>query len=899
MKARVKVPVATLLQATLRGTLILALISPLWSGSAALAKEPSLTAIELYDGPSGAAYVQLTDVLINAKAEMRECASCANAPIDRSTYNKQDRLSLAAGGILERGSDGVMRYSVGGGTAVVVIPMNVKYDHNTPMTASDLADQAVLKGTVLGAPMTVAPPPIKRGVKLVFLAGPDLELAEFLRAQRANDIAGWKAYLAKYPTAPHAAEAKTSLATLFVGVGQAALDAYSKTAATPTPTYADLKAAKTQSDLAHAMAPGLPSLSALDAGIRAGLSGIVDKGRAELDAYRAALKAHTTGYTHLHNATAFSETVAGIDPYSPNGQALQGDILQDSNALQAALRQAESAVNAKLLDQALNLVLPYGSFAPEEPRIAAVIDGDYAFHMERGKQAQGAQDWERAIKEFDKAGSVKDLPEARDALKNAREQLVIVQDHAAAAKAQAASKGFEDAKDMIHAYETLSALPASQQKLVADDMERLKPAYVLACSQLAKGLQQAHHPIRGLADEIGMENAHTYLQLAYDLSENDSYHDRMSLLGDEISAYLLEQAKHYLGKPAGSGTEMGWTYLAEALPYKASNLDAVRDLQVSAASAHAIRSKLSIRVQFRDQTSQRDSAGFAGQLENAIITGLEGSEVPVKVVRSSEVTPVEPDFQLDGDVLQHHLTVVPVLEAMESKYLAGEKELPSEEWNKANREYEKVRNELQTAQAALQGAEAKGNKKEVEDLSNSVHEAEKRVQDAHVALDSTPRTITTDVIRPYTYSKKTVNIAVAIQLQFRIGDSFSGQRAELIPISKEDRKQYVVLENVKPEDTMGVKSAGTIIDPEEFQTTVENSALQALIEAVRKRVETLPGKIYNEARNRESGGDLDGAGESYMRYLEITPDKDTPERKHARQFLQDQFNMRQASSTAP
>jgi hypothetical protein len=55
---------------------------------AVMAKQPSLIAIEVYDSPSGAAYVQLSDVLLNGKAEVRDCTPLQDAAIDKSTYNK-------------------------------------------------------------------------------------------------------------------------------------------------------------------------------------------------------------------------------------------------------------------------------------------------------------------------------------------------------------------------------------------------------------------------------------------------------------------------------------------------------------------------------------------------------------------------------------------------------------------------------------------------------------------------------------------------------------------------------------------------------------------------------------------------------------------------------------------
>ena len=320
---------------------------------------------------------------------------------------------------------------------------------------------------------------------------------------------------------------------------------------------------------------------------------------------------------------------------------------------------------------------------------------------------------------------------------------------------------------------------------------------------------------------------------------------------------------------------------------------------MAASPAHAMRSKLSIRVQFRDQTSQRDSQGVAGQLENAIVTGLESSGVPVKVVRAGEATAVEPDYELDGDVLDHHLSVVPTIEPAQSEYRAGEEQVPSEVWNKANRVYESAQDELKTAQADLEGAQARGKGGKIKEAKEAVEAAQKKVEDAHVALDSTPKTLTKDVIRPYTYHKKTIEITGVIKLQFRISDSLSEPRTDLVPVSREEHKKDILLEDVKPEDTMGVQSAGTVTDPAEFMTSLENSARDELIAAVRKKVDILPGKIYQKAVDREKESDLDGAGEAYLRFLNLTKQDNSIQRVHARQFLMENFNMLPESVDAP
>ena len=111
----------------------------------------------------------------------------------------------------------------------------------------------------------------------------------------------------------------------------------------------------------------------------------------------------------------------------------------------------------------------------------------------------------------------------------------------------------------------------------------------------------------------------------------------------------------------------------------------------------------------------------------------------------------------------------------------------------------------------------------------------------------------------------------------------------MCPISREEHKKDVLLEDVKPEDTKGIKSTGTMTDTAEFMTALENSARDELIAAVRKRVEVLPAKIYQKASDREKEDDLDGAGEAYLRFLNLTKEDNSVERMHAKKFLMDEF----------
>ena len=577
-------------------------------------------------------------------------------------------------------------------------------------------------------------------------------------------------------------------------------------------------------------------------------------------------------------------------------------VLKENDAYESALHSATSLVAVKQpkeTEQAAKTVQIYRAFRAEDPRLAALIDAIYGFYMQHGADAATALDWQASVAEFQKAVATKDTKEAQDQLTNAQEQLIVTRNAAGAKAALQRSGEFEQQHDMIQAYEQLSSLPPAQQALVADDMKRLAPAYVQSAAQKANDLRKAHLPIQGIGDGYEMENAYTYLQHAYNLSQDDKYLDQMGVLGDELSTYFLSQANHYLEKPEGSGTELGWAYLQEALSYKASNQASVRDARVGAEQAHAMHSKLSIQVQFRDGTSQRDSAGFASQLENAIITGLEASPIPIKAIRFGESTTVKPDYQLIGDVLQHHISITPTPVPMESKYFAGEHEEQNSEWNSVNREYEAATMELQTAQAALQGAEAKGNKKAIDELNNRVSLDQKKVADAHLRLDSIVKITKTPIHQPYTYTKKTIDFNDTIQLQFRVGQTLNGQMEEVIPVQKEDHKQAIVLEGVKAEDTEGVKPTGAVPDTTEMLTSLENAARDSLIQAVRTRVEALPKSIYENGKKKEVDGDMEGAAEAYLRFLNCTPEGDSVERTHAKEYLKSQFHLRPDPGVSP
>jgi len=857
------------------------------------AKEPSLTAIELYSGPAGPAYVQITSFLINGKAELRVCGSVPK--INRSEYGKLSKVALRPGASIEHGTDGVLTLTQGA-TSICVVPSNLKFEKDASLTPAELANRAVLTGAVLpgGSDTITAPSPLKPGVRIIFVAAPNVEWAEYFRADHSPSISLWQEYLAKYPASSHAENAKQFLVSLLVKDGENSLEAYRKSLPGPPRSYQDLKNAELRAERAVEVVPEWAPAIKLKDETHDELTKLIDEGQSEIHIYRQALIARTPGYVHLVAARELAAACAGIDPHFPPTLVLQTETSNNMNALEASLGRADSLMASKRYDESFASIEAYTSFAGEVRRVAVIVDATYQFHFDSGQQAADAKDWDGAITEFRKASGAKPTKAVAAVLKDAAEKLEAVKNQKAAESARAQSQFFEHLGDYVQAYEVLDNLSPTQRSLVTNDLERLTPQYIESAPKTADEIKKVHLPIRGIADERAIQTAYNSLQRAYALSQNPSLKDRADGLGDELSEYYLGRGKQYMNKPLGTGAGLGWCYLNESLEYKASNLDAVRDERTKAGSAYQMRSRLSIRVVFRDQTSRRDSAGFADQLADAIATGLEASGFPGRVIRPGENPAFDPNFHLVGDVIEHHPTKVADSQPRDSHYRASEQEIPNPEWNKTNREYEADQEDLRTLQQGLSGTVARGKKKQIAEAKDKISAAEEKVDEVHARLDSIPRNIPIDVIKPYSYTEKTVDVSAIVQLQFRIRDLAGNQVVGTVPLKKESDRKYQILESVKPEDTDGVKAQGTDPDETQLLTDVENDARDALIKAVIESVSKLPEIVFKKGHKQEEEGDLDGAAESYILYLNSnsTPAGRNPERRQAEHFLLEKYNIR-------
>ena len=860
---------------------------------AAPAKDASVAAVVLFDGTQGAAYVQITGVTLNGKTEVRLCDGVSR--FDKSTYNGLPRLSFTGATSLQRGADGVLTLTLND-KPVCVVPSNVKFDKRPELTPSEAAEQAVVQGTpVSSSALDFAIPALKPGVQLVFVTAPDAELAEFLRAQRANTVKDWQDFLVRYPSSRHSLVAQDAVAALHQQAADAAFAQYRKSGGSGRQDIAMLRQACLEAQAASQASPGYrPALKLMESAGRE-LDSLLEPDRERLHVYQKALQDRTSGYSQLAAARAHVEQLLEVRANYAPLLALHREIAAEERKLGITVANAESLTASARYDEAVSSLGPYGAFASEIPRVGAVINAAYKYHFDNGQRLAAQQDWEQAVAEFGKAAAIRpDSSEAEAALDNATIQLSAKRDRQTANLAVLQSNDYASKGQFVEAYTVLADLPDKQRILVASQLSALARNYIPVAVRRAQKLQELHVPIKGRGDEDAVREAYVLLDQASSLSGDPAVTVKRDFLSAKISAYYVEQANRYLGKPLGSGAGIGWLYLKEAQRFGITNLDSLKDQMARYAPMYQRRSRLSVGIMLRDQTSRRDSPGFADQLADAIANGLESSAVAVEVVRKpSEVEDaLQPNFMLVGEVLEHRVVKNVNLEAPQSKYRAGTHETKNPAWLEAESNYESAQQQLVSAQHALADAQTQHKKKEVVAAANDgVQQAQQRVDDLRHTLETTEQSRVETVVEPYHYTRKTVDLSAAIELAFRLRDRAGNVLGEPADVRKDNRKTTLVLQDVKPEDTEGITNQGVAPDEAQFLTDLEVEARNAMAKAVQEKVSELPGKVLQQARSLAQHGDFDSAAEQYVLYLNSTPEAASPERDEAAKFLRDRFNL--------
>ena len=864
-----------------------------------LAKDRPLVSIVLSASTSGPAYVQLSDFLLNGK---REVYACTGEPLDGNAYRKLPKVPLVPGMTLEREAGGMLVLVSASGRSCV-LPASLKLEKKQSYALKELVDTAQIGGMLLSkSDNAVEPWPtnIASGTQIHLLDAADDELAEYLRAGRAQSIPVWQEYLRKFSSVPHAADGRNSLATLVTAEGQAELAAFRKSP--PTGNYTALKRARGRAQDALRIVASFVSAEKLLSEVERELRAMLGAGQQEFGAFVKAVGDKTPGYAHLKRAQAETEHLAAVDAAYPGLDKLQADINQQQQALDSAIASAQGLAADKNFDQAYAAVARYISFAGEIPAIAAVSDQAYASHRDAGREFVNQARWEDAIKELHRALQYREDAATSELLKRAEAELEAVRDREAAQKAIDDAGVLAAARQFIEAYQTLESLPDKQHQMAAAQMDLLRNDYLQDLLTRANTLVRVHLPIRGRADETAVRQAHDYLQRASKLEDQEAVKVKLDVVSDRISEYYLKQAQRALGKPRGSGIGLGWLLLKEGERFK-SDHEQLRNQLTKYAPEFETRSKLSLAVRFRDQTSRRESVGFADQLADGVAGGLENSGLPgLKILpwRERPVTEVAPElasttgdanFHVLGNIVQHRVDKKLDKQPKTSHYRAGYREIKNPAWLEAKRLLESAQQEYERAQVAQKAELTTMNKKEVAESNRALEILLKKVEAARAKLDETVETQPQEIVEPYNYLRQTIELTAIVEISFRLSEPSSTAPGPADSVRVEVPKAAVLLENVKPEDVDGIVEQGVAPDENQLLAEAEAKAQAALLAKLVQRLGEIPAQVLEQARAQASHGDAEAAAEKYVLYLNITPAQATPERSEAQQFLRKEFNV--------
>ncbi|HEV2324993.1 MAG TPA: hypothetical protein VGS10_13670 [Terracidiphilus sp.] len=864
----------------------------------AYAKTPGLTAIEIYPGNNGQNVAQIAGFILNGKNQVYSCIG--TKPIDKKEYQKLGRVTLETGMSLERNAQGVLMLSNAPQSGCVV-PGNLKLNKDDVLSPSSLADRAEVVGNVLAGsdPPASQIPALKPGVLLVFVATPNTELANYLRAQRQGDIGGWKRYLAADAGGSHVPDARKALCVLYQQQADAHLRAWQQSVSKGKLEFTSLKEAKDAADLAAAQVPDDSGVAGLEMKIDAQVLDLSRQAEARLKLYQTALAQQTAGYTNLLQAEILADGAYSVEPSAAQVAAVEQQSKSSRESFDSALRKIETQITTNHPQQAAAGAFPLKAFAPEDARVSSDLKKIASMLVSRARESESASKWAMAVTDLQSAESVSASSAIQTEMAADQQKAIAAANQAAAQAAISNSQNLEQGGDPVAAYEVLDDLPPAQHALVTEQLTALQDEYVKTAEARAKTLRQAHEPINGIADEQGIQQSLEMSVRCYRITNDPDLKDQIDVLKSDLATYYLAQGSKYGNKPEGSGANVAWTYLAEAWQYKSdSNAGQIDDERARLRQAWNIKSSLSIGVQFRDSTSRRDSVDFATQLKEALATGLEQSAENVNVMPASP--PVPPNFQLVGDVLEHDLNKRQEVVLKQSKYRSGEQEVQNPKYVEVSKEYDQARDEVEADRGQLQQARTDHKNKEIEAASKQLAtdmQAEKVLLDK---MGTVPQSNIVAIEEPYTYREIINHMLPKVQLQFRILDSTGNEVVPEVPVSKEIPGEYDQLADVQPTDTEGVHAlAGVIPQDSDYFEKCEYAARDLLVKEARAKVAALPQIVLDRADRKVLDGDYDGAAELYILYLNSTPEKQTGERAKAQQFLLTHFNFKDLSLGIP
>jgi hypothetical protein len=555
---------------------------------------------------------------------------------------------------------------------------------------------------------------------------------------------------------------------------------------------------------------------------------------------------------------------------------------------------------AKKFDDAYAAFAKFTQFAPELPRVAAAVEAAFKNRRDQGDEFVKASKLAEAIVEYKKALEYRKDADTLATLNKTESDLRLFNNKEGAQQAMAESQAFAEKKQFVEAYEKLSGLPEAQRQYVSAEMEALQKDYVADLVSRADALTRVHIPMRGRADEDAARQAHEYLLKAAQLDAGEAIRIKLDLASDAVSDYYMKQAQRLLDKPRGVGIGLGWLLVKEGQRYK-SDLEGLKDQLTKYTPDYDTRAKLSVAIYFRDQTSRRDSLGFADQLADTVASGLEGSGLPgVKTVTRKDRNAMEADvssgatlsnLQLVGDIIRHQVDKKTDTQRLTSHYRAGHREVKNPLWVEANRNVENAQRDYEKAKDAYNAALPKMKKNIVAAGAASLAQQAAEIDVLKRKLEKIQETQLENITEPYNYTRRSMQYTASVEVALRLVDPAIESSKLSDSVKVEIPKTIALLENVKPEDTDGIVGEGDPLDEIQLLAEAEAQAKAVMVKKLIDWVRDAPPKFLQEARTRSSNSDQEAAAERYIVYLNSTAMKSTAERAEAQQYLKTNFNV--------
>ncbi len=860
-----------------------------------------LTAIVLYQGSRGPAYAVVSDLTLNEKRELFVCDGFPT--LDKDQYRRLPKVPLMEARSLRRAPGGSLVMVTSGGEQCVV-PLNLKLEGKAPYQLGGLVERTLLKGTLVGRSSNsdAVLPPFRAVAEIHFTAAWDSDLAEYLRARSVQSVALWKDYVRQFGQGPRGPEARRSLAKLVAGEAEREMSVFRESSRTAAkPSYEPLRRALVLAQEALQVHAGSGEAAAVRDQIHKQLGGMLASARLSVEAFRKSQAEQTPGYTRLEEALARLEDLRSVDPMFAGAEALFVEARELAGSLEQALASAEALAASRRLDEAYRAIARYRQYRGELPRIQSIVDRAFQFRRDKGRALMENSQWEAAAQELRAALAYKEDAETTRTLAAVESELAKARDRQRAEEALEMSQRYAAQRKFIEAYDTLAGLTENQRAYVGDQLSALQPNYRQDLLARAQQLVRLHLPIRGVADQQGVRQAYDYLRMASELEEEDVVQVRMDVLGERISQYYLERARELFAKPRGTGAGLGWHLLLEAQRLQPDSA-AVRDLLTQYAPIYETRAKLSVGIQLRDLTSRRDSLGFADQLADTVAAGLEASGLPgIKIAHRSNSPAVDPasgglrlpdaNFLLLGDILQHQLLRKVEVQGVASRYRASQREIKNPAWVQANNQALELERSYQVAQEVHQSRVGAMNKREAQASQSNVEQLRARAEAARRQAQRLDENLLQDVILPYNYTKRTIMLTATVEIAFRLTEPTAAASPPPQTVRAQIPRQFTLQEDVSPHDVEGVVAKGSLPDENQLLAEAERDTQAQLMAKLVEQMRQAPAGLLAEARRLQAAGDLAGAAEKYIQYVNSTPPQETPERNEALGYLKKEFGV--------